>query len=71
MAPNRADFVAQVWIATKEALETQFWLRLIDESRLLGDTDLALLRAEAATVGRIVSAIARKARASDHRGPEP
>lgn len=70
-AQSKADFVAKVWIAKKEALETQFWLRLIGESKLLGDTDLADLQAEAATVGRIVSTIARRARASDRRGPEP
>ena len=67
-AQTKPDFVAKVSIAKKEAFETQFWLRLVDEARLLGDLDLAGVRAEAAEVGRVVSAIARRAKMSSGRG---
>jgi four helix bundle protein len=65
---TKPDFVAKVSIAKKEAFETQFWLRLVDEACLLGDIDLAGVRAEAAEVGRVVSAIARQAKMSSRRG---
>ena len=67
-AQSKADFVSKVAIAKKEAFETQFWLRLAEESGVLGDADTAGLMTEAAEVGRVVSAIARRARASDARG---
>jgi hypothetical protein len=58
-----------VSISKKEALESQFWLRLIDEARLLGDLDLRALRGEAGSIGRVVSTIARRAKESGRRGP--
>jgi len=50
-AQTKPDFIAKVSISKKEALETQFWLRLIDEAKLLGQLDLAPLRTDAASVG--------------------
>jgi four helix bundle protein len=35
-AQSKPDFVAKVSVAKKEAFETQFWLRLIDEAKVLG-----------------------------------
>jgi four helix bundle protein len=68
-AQSKPDFVAKVSVSKKEAFETQFWLRLIDEAKVLGDIDLSELRSEASSVGRIVSAIARRAKESGRRGP--
>ena len=67
-AHTKPDFIAKVSISKKEALESQFWLRLIDEARLLGDLDLSGLRSEAASIGRVVSTIARRAKESGWRG---
>ena len=72
VAQSKRDFVAKTSIAKKEVLETQFWLRLADEARLLGDADLSAVRMEAAAVGKIISTIVRRAKESDHRGsPNP
>jgi four helix bundle protein len=68
VAQTKRDFVAKVSISKKEALETQFWLRLIDEAKLFGNLDLSSLRQEAASIGKIVSTIARRAKESDNRG---
>jgi four helix bundle protein len=67
-AQTKPDFISKVSISKKEAYETQFWLRLIDEGAVLGAVDLRELRDEAASVGRIVSTIVRRAKASGSRG---
>ena len=67
VAQSKRDFVSKASIAKKEIVETQFWLRLADESGVLGHLDLSPLRAEAAEVGRIISTIVRRAKESDRR----
>lgn len=66
-AQTKRDFVAKVAISRKEILETQYWLRLIDESGVFGDLDVRELRDEAAAVGRVISTIVRRAKESDRR----
>ena len=66
-ALSRADFVAKVSIATKEAREMQYWLRLGHESGVLSEAEWQALRQECEEVARVVSTIARTA--SLGRGP--
>ena len=66
-AQSKADFVAKVSIAKKEVFETQYWLRLAEEGEVLRREETTIARAQAAEVGRIVSAIVRRAKASDRR----
>jgi four helix bundle protein len=66
-AQTKADFVAKVSIAKKEAFEAQYWLRLVEEGGVLSPAETTRVRGEAADVGRIVSAIARRAKSSDRR----
>ena len=64
---TKADFIAKVCIALKEAREARFWLRLIDVSQLLPpDTVKADLR-EANELIAILVTIARRARESPAR----
>jgi four helix bundle protein len=67
-AQTKPDFIAKASIAKKEAFETQFWLRLGVESALLTGTETAALRAEAISVGQVVSAIVRSAKRGPSRG---
>lgn len=67
-AQSRADFVSKVSIATKEAREMQYWLRLGHESGLLTPEKWQGLREETCEVAQIVSAIARSA--SRRRTPD-
>jgi four helix bundle protein len=60
-AQSRADFASKVSIATKEAREMQYWLRLGHESGVLSDHEWEALRQECAEIARIVSTIARTA----------
>lgn len=57
-AQTKPDFIAKVAIAKKEAFETQYWLRLGVETGVLSRTETALLTAEAASIGQVVSASA-------------
>ena len=60
-AQSRADFASKVAIATKEARETQYWLRLAREAGLLREEEWSTLHPEAREVAQVVSAIARAA----------
>lgn len=56
-AQNKADFIAKMCIARKEARETIYWLRLIRESRLLAADKMDGLITEAEEIAKVVSAI--------------
>ena len=60
-AQSRADFASKVAIATKEARELQYWLRLGREAGLLREEEWLSLGPEAREVAQVVSAIARSA----------
>lgn len=60
-AQSRADFASKVAIATKEARELQYWLRLRRDAGLLREEEWATLGPEAQEIARVVSAITRSA----------
>ena len=66
-AQSRADFASKVAIATKEARERQYWLRLGREAGLLREEEWSSLGPEALEVAQVVSTIARMA----SRPPRP
>lgn len=55
---SRADFLHKIMVAQKEARETLYWLRLIEESRLMSAERLALLIDETDQLIAILSAVA-------------
>lgn len=67
-AQSKADFIAKVGIARKEAREMQYWLRLGHESGVVQASDWRSLLDEAEQVSRVVAAIARSAKRSANRG---
>ena len=56
---SRADFVSKMSIALKEARETVYWLRLIQESGVVDPSLLTELSIEAKAVANIIGAIVR------------
>ena len=60
-AQSRADFASKVGIATKEARELQYWVRLARESGHLREEEWAALGPEAREIAQVVSTIARSA----------
>jgi four helix bundle protein len=56
-AQSRPDFACRLNIALKEARETQYWLRLLNESEIVKPELLASLLSEAAELTKIIGAI--------------
>ena len=69
-AQSKPDFTAKIGISRKEVREAQWWLRLAESVSLFQRDDWADLRAEATSIGQVISAISRSARQSSHRGVE-
>lgn len=56
-AQSKADFIAKMSIAHKEARESAYWLRLIRESLLISSSHLQELIEETEQIIKILSAI--------------
>lgn len=54
---SRADFLSKMSIASKEARESKYWLRLIRDSKLIDDSHVAPLLAESSEIIRILTSI--------------
>ncbi|MEM8955543.1 MAG: four helix bundle protein [Verrucomicrobiota bacterium] len=59
---SKADFVAKMSIASKEARETHYWLRLLKAGGLIESGKLESLLAEKDEVVAVLTAIVKKAR---------
>jgi four helix bundle protein len=57
---SRADFISKYSIALKEARESAYWLRLLDESNILKASPIEPLRTGVSEIGRILGAIVSK-----------
>ena len=58
-AQSTADFVAKMKIALKEANETQYWLRLLHETKYLSDKEFASLYGDLLELLKILTAICK------------
>ncbi len=56
---SRADFVSKISIASKEARETCYWLRLLRDSNIVDETDVELLLAESDALVKILTSIVK------------
>jgi len=54
---SRADFISKYAIALKEARETIYWLRLVQETSSLGDVGIDRLIQEAEEISKIIGSI--------------
>ena len=55
---SKRDFVYKMSIASKEARETQYWLKLLDQSKLV-NCDLSYFREEIINIINITTAIVK------------
>ena len=58
-AQSRADFTAKMSIALKEAAETDYWLRLLFESKYLSNTEFQSIFADCKELEKLLSAIVK------------
>ncbi|MFN0073154.1 MAG: four helix bundle protein [Chloroflexota bacterium] len=64
---SKADFIAKMSIAHKEATESRYWLRVIAEAQLIQDKKLVGLRDETEQIIRILGKILVTARGRNRR----
>ncbi len=60
---SRADFIAKMSIASKEARETHYWLRLLRDSKIVPESRIAPLQNESLELIRILTAIVKTSQA--------
>jgi four helix bundle protein len=65
---SKADFTARASIARKEALESNYWLRLVAANVSPVPRETAALLEESRELVAILTTIVKKARMSDRRG---
>jgi four helix bundle protein len=63
-AESRADFIHKMTIASKEARETHYWLRLLDESGIAKETGLDEILSQADELKRMLTAIVKTSSSS-------
>ena len=60
-AQSRADFIAKMYIALKEAGETEYWLELLHDAQYLESTEFEEIIAHCQTIVRMLNAITKTA----------
>lgn len=60
-AESRADFVHKIKVSAKEMRESHYWLRLLDNSKIVVETDLSSVIREAHELVAILTASAKTA----------
>ena len=56
---SRADFLSKMSIASKEARETNYWLRLLKDSGIISETEIEPLLAESESITSILTSIVK------------
>ena len=62
---SRADFIAKMSIASKEARETHYWLRLLRDSKIVPGAKVSPLESESLELIHILTAIVKTSQASE------
>ncbi len=65
---SKADFIAKMSIARKEARETHYWLRLFKESEVVPAAKLSEIIHEADEIIRILTAIVKTSQTKSSKG---
>lgn len=56
---SRADFLSKMSIASKEARESNYWLRLLRDSQIASEQEIQPLLAESESLIRIITSIVK------------
>ena len=63
-AQSRADFTSRLSIALKEAVETNYWLRLLHASDYLSDAEFSSIIIDCKELERLLTAIIKTSRST-------
>ena len=66
-AQSRADFISKLNIALKEAVETNYWLRLLQATDYLSDSEYASMIGDCQELERLLTAIIKTTRNSTNK----
>ena len=66
-AQSRADFLSKLNIALKEAVETNYWLRLLQATGYLSDTEYASVISDCKELEKLLTAIIKTTRTSHNK----
>ena len=64
-AQSRPDFVAKLSISLKEAVETNYWLRLLNASDILSQSEFSSIYDDCREIERLLTSILKTAKSSD------
>ena len=63
-AQSKKDFIAKMYVAYKEATETEYWIRLLTETNYFTDAEGKSLLADCVELKQILTAILKSAKGS-------
>ncbi len=61
-AQSRADFISKLSIALKEAVETNYWLRLLQATDYLNDVEFRSIHSDCCELERMLTAIIKSSK---------
>ena len=61
-AQSRPDFISKMSISLKEAVETNYWLRLLKASNLLSENEYASIFADCTELEKLLTSIVKTSR---------
>jgi four helix bundle protein len=61
-AQSRADFISKLSIALKEAVETDYWIRLLKEAGYLTETEFSSIHADCKELEKLLTSIIKTTR---------
>ena len=61
-AQSKADFISKMNIALKEAVETNYWLRLLQASDYLSDAEFSSIHSDCRELEKMLTAILKTAK---------
>ena len=66
-AQSRTDFISKVSIALKEACETNYWLRLLQATDYLSDSEFSSIIADCKELEKILTSIIKTTRSTPNK----
>ena len=68
-AQSRADFISKLSIALKEAAETNYWLRLLNATDYLSESEFSSIIADCKELEKILTSIIKTTRNQPNKSP--
>ena len=65
-AQSRKDFISKMSISSKEARETNYWLRLLRDTNLVNNIDIRYLLKESEEIIKIITSIVKTSKTNNN-----